>query len=122
MNQKSHQNSKTAIEKDFYKLLNNLDNCRFDPICDEINEISYIRNYHKSLFDKKVLPFVNSHLLEAEIQKTFNNEMQKIKEDDPFKGARIQHLKRKKASDQEAVMQFKKKEKGSLKKRLIATY
>ena len=125
MNQKSRQNSKTTIEKDFYKLLNNanfgydcrnnLDNCKFEPICDEINEISDIRNDHKSLFDKEVSPFVNSQLLEAEIQKIFNDEMQKIKEDDPFQGARIQHLKHEKASDQEAVMQLKKKKKGFVK-------
>ena len=85
MNQKSRQNSKTSIEKDLYKLLNsanfgydrrnNLDNSKFEPICDEINEISYVINYHKSLFDKELSPFINSKLLEDEIQKRFNDEM-----------------------------------------------
>ena len=85
MNQKSRQNSKTSIEKDFYKLLNsanfgcdrrnNLDNSKFEPICDETNEISYVINYHKSLFDKELSPFINSKLLEDEIQKRFNDEM-----------------------------------------------
>ena len=100
MNQKSRQNSKTSIEKDFYK---------FEPICYEITEISYIRNYHKSLFDKELSPFIYSKLLEDEIQKRFNDEMQKIKKGNPFRGAKMQHLKQRKASDEEAVLQLKKK-------------
>ena len=60
-------------------------------------------------------------MLEAEIQKRFNDEMQKIKQDDPFSGAKIQHLKHRKASNQEAVMQLKKKEKSSRKKHSVAS-
>ena len=109
------------IDENFFKLLlnnanfgydcrNNLGNCIFEAICDEVSEISYIRNYHKSFFDVQISPFVNSGLLEQEINKKFNDEMQKILKDDPFRSAKIQHLKHKKASDQEAVEQLRKKE------------
>ena len=50
INQKSRQQSNNNIKKDFYKLLNNsnfgydcrnnLDNCKFVPILDELKEIT----------------------------------------------------------------------------------
>ena len=53
MNQKSRQEAKNSVEKDFYKLINNsnfghdwrnnLDNCQFVPIFDELKEITYIK-------------------------------------------------------------------------------
>ena len=55
MNQKSRQNAKNNIEKDFYKLMNNANfgfdcrnnanNTKFEPIINKINEISYIKKY-----------------------------------------------------------------------------
>ena len=62
MNQNYRQKGKNSIEKDFYKLMNNanfgfdyrnsVNNVKFVPITDEINEISYIKKYH-NLFDQK---------------------------------------------------------------------
>ena len=58
MNRKSRQNTKNAIEKDFFKLTNNSNfgfdcknnasNVTFEPIIDEINEISYIKKVLQS--------------------------------------------------------------------------
>ena len=52
MNQNSKQNAKNWVERDFFKHLNNsnfgydcrnsLNNCAFEPICDEIDERIYI--------------------------------------------------------------------------------
>ena len=77
MNQKSIQNAKNATEKDFFKLMNNdyfgydcrnnLNNAKFEPIIDEINEISYIKRYC-NLFDSKFSNFVNSGILERQIE------------------------------------------------------
>ena len=55
MNQKSRQETKKSIKKDFYKLMNssnfgydcrnNLGNCQFAPIFDELKEITYLKGY-----------------------------------------------------------------------------
>ena len=51
MNQKSRQNVKNAIEKNFFKLMNfgfdcrnSANNAKFEQIIDEINEITYMKN------------------------------------------------------------------------------
>ena len=56
MNQKSRQNAKNYIEKGFFKLMNNsnfgydcrnnLDNCQFIPIFDELKEVTYLKSYY----------------------------------------------------------------------------
>ena len=73
-NQRKRQETKSSIEKDFYKLINNgnfgndgrdnRNNTKFLPIVDEIVEITYIKKY---LFDKNVSKFVNSNILEKQI-------------------------------------------------------
>ena len=78
MNQKSRQQSKNSVEKDFCKLMNNsnfgydcrnnIDNCKFVPIFDEYKEITFINRYH-NIFDEKVSKFVSPDLLKSQIDK-----------------------------------------------------
>ena len=126
MNQKSRQEAPNKIEGDFFKLLNNanfgcdcrknLDNCTFNPINDEINELSFIRRYYKNLFDKDIEPFINARILQQEIDEKFNNERQKIKESDRFFGAKIRSLENRKNAENEAVERFREREKKHHKK------
>ena len=108
MNQKSWQTAKNAIEKDFYKLLNN-------AIYDEIGEFTYIRKYH-NLFDNEVSKFVNSSLIEKEIEKTYNEKLLQTNDDNFLKISKIEYLKtekkkNKKKKNEEALRQLQQKEK-----------
>ena len=93
MNQKPRQNAKNSIEKAFYKLMNNanfgydcrnnLDNCQFIPIFDEMNEVTYLKgscNY----FDQEISKFVSSDLIRAEVEENYYDSLMKLSKDDKF--------------------------------------
>ena len=104
-NQKSRQNAKNDIKKFFYKLMNNANfgfdcrnnanNAKFEPIIDEIGEITYIKKYY-SLFDSQVAYFVKSDHLEQNINKEYEQKMVMIKENDPFKDIHIAEIENEK--------------------------
>ena len=64
MNQKARQESKNLIESNFCKLLNNanfgydcrnnLDNCTFEPINDELRELTYILKFYRRTFENEI--------------------------------------------------------------------
>ena len=82
MNQTSRQNAKDDVTKDFYKLMNNsnfgydcrnnLDNCKFNPIFDEVNEIINVNRYH-SIFKANMSDFVSSDLIKQHAEEKFND-------------------------------------------------
>ena len=105
-NQKERQNSKFNIERlNIEKLINNAkfgvdcrnnaNNSTFEPIVDEVNEISYLKK-HYCTFDNKISGFVNSEILEKEIKQKYNQGAPKVRDDDPFKDARIKSLRNQK--------------------------
>ena len=103
-NQKSRQNAKNDIKKIFCKLMNNANfgfdcrnnanNAKFEPIIDEIGEITYIKKYN--LFDSQVAYFVKSDHLEQNINKEYEQKMVMIKENDPFKDIDIAEIENEK--------------------------
>ena len=120
-NQKFTQEAERKIESDFWKLLNNsnfgydcrnnIDNCYFQPIKDEMNELSFIRRYYNNSFDKDISQFITSRILEDEITRKFNDERQELTEDDQFFSVKMRSLENRRKCEQEAVDKFKQKEK-----------
>ena len=91
-NQRSRQTAKNSIEKIFYKLLNNsnfgyycrnnLDNCTFVPIFDELNEVIYPKKYY-SLYDQKISKSVSSDFMKQDAEEQYDDAMQRISKDNP---------------------------------------
>ena len=91
-------------------------NLKFEPLIDEINELTYIKKYH-NLFDNKISSFVNSEILEKNINQEFEQEIALIKDNDPFKNTHIVELENKKQTDIDLLDCLKKKEKKIKKKK-----
>ena len=122
MNQKSRQNAKNSIEKDFYKLMDNANfgfdcrndanNLKFKLLIDEINKLTYIKTYN--LFNK-ISGFVNREILQKNIKQEFDQKIALIKDNDPFKNAHIADLENEKETSIDSLNCLKKKEKKSRK-------
>ena len=93
-----------------YDCRNNVDNCKFVPIFDEYNEITFIDHYHNS-FDQKASQFVTSDLLKQQIEERFNDKLMKLDPNDRFYEIKLQTIKSEKLSSIEAAEKQPKQEK-----------
>ena len=131
MNQKSRQNSKNNIKKDFYKLMNNsnfgydcrnnLDNCQFIPIFDELKEIMYLKRYY-NYFNSKISKFVTADLIRQEIEEKFNDSLLLLDKEDRFYKIKLNSIKPERTSSLEAADSFEKKMKTNKRKRTLTSY
>ena len=62
---------------------NNLHNCQFIPIFDEMNEVTYLKRYYNH-FDKEVSKSVNSNLITTKVEENYNDSLMKLSKDDKF--------------------------------------
>ena len=128
MNQKSRQNTKNSIEKDFFKLINNsnfgydcrnnLDNCQFIPIFDELKEVTYHKRYY-NYFEQKVSKFVTADLIKKEIDEIYNDSLMKLSKDDTFYEIKLSSIKTERAESLEAAEKYEKR---TEKKRTLYDY
>ena len=108
------------LKKDFYKLINNsnfgwncrnnLDNCKFVPIFDELKEITYINRYY-NIFDSNIPEFVTADLLKADIEEKYNNQLMKLDKEDKFYEIKLQTIKIERFSNLESAEKFEQKKK-----------
>ena len=96
-----------------YDYRNNLNNVKFQLIIDKINEISYIKRYY-NLFDSKVSNFINSDILEKQIEQNFQQQIANVKYDDPFRSAQITSINNQVERD---ILECLKNKEKKLKKR-----
>ena len=109
MNQKSRQLSTNDVEKDFfnnsnfgYDCRNNLDNCKFNLIFDELGEITYVNRYH-NIFDEKVFSFVSTDLVKQHVEEKFNDKLAKLNKEDQFYNIKFQTIKDERLAELEAA-------------------
>ena len=131
MNQKSRQEAKNSIEKDFYKLMNNsnfgygcrniIGNCQFVPIFDELKEITYLKQYY-TYFDSKVSSFVNADLIKQEVKEKYNDLKMKLSKNDKLYEIKLSTLNAEKSEALEGADNFDKKCKRQKKKRTLYHY
>ena len=60
-----------------YDCRNNIDNCKFVPIFDEYNEITFINRYH-NIFDQTVSKSVTSDFLKKQIEEEYDDKLMKL--------------------------------------------
>ena len=94
MNQDASQQAESSVERDFYKPMNksnfgidcrnNIGNCKFESIYDEIGEINFIKKY-KNIFGNH---FICLETMRKDIEQTFNEKLLALDPNDPTFAAR----------------------------------
>ena len=113
MSHKARQKAKTLVERDFYKLTNNanfgidrqnnIGNCKFEPIYDEIGEISFIKKYLNIFGNEKYKDFPCIEIMRDEIEQTFDDEkLLALAPNDPTFEARKYSIKIERAENLDA--------------------
>ena len=100
---------------------NNLDNCQYVTIFDELKEITYVKRSY-NYFDSKVWTFVTADLIKQEVEEKLNDLKMKLSKDDKFYEIKLSTLNAEKSEALEAAKNFDKKCKRQKKKGTLYHY
>ena len=130
-NQNARQKAKNNVEKDFYKLLNNsnfgydcrnnIDNCTFVPIFDELQDVSYLKKYY-SYFNPAIKDFVSEDVILEEINQNYLDRLNKLKSTDRFYLVKKASIEENWKTELEALESYKKKKRTSKKRKSLVAY
>ena len=100
---------------------NDLDNCQFVPIFDELKEITYLKKYY-NYFDQKVKSFVTSDLIKGDIDEEYNDAFNKLSKNDQFYEITWPSIETQRKNSLDSLESFNKKNKRNKRKRTIIDY
>ena len=73
-----------------------------------MNEVTYLKKYY-NLFDQKISKFVLSDFMEQGAEEQYNDTMQRISKDDPFREIKMAEVNNRRNENLEAAEAFDKK-------------
>ena len=93
-------------------MCNDLDNCKFALILDELKELTYIyiERYH-NIFDPKISEFVTADLIKQNIEATCNDKLIKLDKEDKFYQIKLDTLNTERLTNLEVANSFENKQK-----------
>ena len=119
MKQSNRKTSKTKVEKDFYKLLNNsnfgndfqnnIGNCKLELMFDGFEKIAYIKKYSNIFTDPKFREFFSTDILKEQVERKYQKKKERYDKDDEFYEFFIEDLELKRAEDLESISPLENK-------------
>ena len=90
-----------------YNCRNNADNCFFNPIFDDKEELSYAKKY-QNIFDQDIAEFVSSEHLEHQIEEEFSNKIAALDPQDVYYEARKNSLELQRKKELDSIFSMRK--------------
>ena len=116
MNQNARKQATTKVEKDFYKLLNNINfgndcrnnlgNCSLDFLYDGAEEVKYIKKYSNIFSDYKLREFFTESALRQQVMNEIKEKLKEFEPNDEFHCAHEENVREMEKEKLEAIEGF----------------